>query len=446
MSEKNNTDKLFGFSIIGIVVIVAIVGLISMSSINMSLKQNSAGEAFGRMQTNTNLEQYSRQSTQSGRSNIIPTGVECEFEAYANTLNQGMIHYRVWSDRSNPESDNRLDMKRKFSVVDRDLAEKYLILRDFGERKMGDVAFSMFEFYYCMIPDWLYDMLEGLYLVKYQADDTTRASVLVLKTREDAILVAKLLLALGEGHYEFQTINGNLVVHTTQEKGYWWIHDNQIIRIATHVAHDKDVRSKVKPMQSEEEQEHLQLCETLDSLDLLLQNQCIRDSFWYEVPEDILDAYLHKLPSDADEVNWDEPATLNGQEIDVNSLEWPTQEEAEEHQWGCDPELNHVINNAFASMQQSFSGDKEAQREKMLSHQDDLVKITDVQTDKRWYYLGEKVKITAKAVSLDGDMGTVIVDVDDNIFPHPEYTSYIMRKVRCYEREASDRGSVHDYK
>ena len=334
-------------------------------------------------------------------------------------------------------------MSHRFSMVNKALASKYLILRDFSDAPLVEVVFSMLEHYECLIPDWLYEMLEGLYLAKYRtySGNTTRASVLVLKTREDAVFVAKLLLSLGEGHYEFQWVNGNYVVYTTQEKGYWWIHDNMIIRVANHIARDKDVRATEKPMQSPAEQEKFQLCETLDTLDELLLNKCIRDAFWDEVPKNIFYAYLDKLPSDGDEVDWNTPLELNGQQVNMSQIEWPTQNDTEEHQWGCDPEKSKVINNAFDTLEGRFNATIEDVNAQSASHQYDVVKITDAHTDKRWYYLGEVVHFFASTASADEnvDLGQVIADVHNDIFPTKDTTPIYMRKVSCGPRSLGDR-------
>ncbi|NOZ80190.1 MAG: hypothetical protein GXP63_00835 [DPANN group archaeon] len=382
--------------------------------------------------TMTSEENVAGQAQRSASTNGIPQGVECDFTAGTVPFNQGLLDYKIYSDASNPDTDNKVTMSRRFSMVDKGLASQYLLLNDFGDKKLNQVVFSMFEYYACMLPDWLYEKLEGLYLAKYldiTTDDggVTRASVMVLKTREDAIYVAQLLLALSTDDLEFKWVDGNYVAYTAQ-KAYWWTHDNMIIRIAHHDVRGPDTTDAQRQQQLED----FAICETLDVVGEMIPAKCIKDQFWEEVPTDILNAYLAKLPSDGDEVPWPEQGQLG--EV-ASEIEWPSENEVEEHQWGCDPERSAEINKAFASMNDAFSGDKDAQRAKTLSRLDDKVKISAASTDKRWYYLGEPVTFSASTVSLDEDVGTVWVDVNDNIFPHPEITTLRMEKLRCGPRE-----------
>ena len=392
------------------------IGLLLLSACS----DNIAGEARrGRTTTTT-----------SGGSAVpteIPTGYECDYKASIVPFNQGLLDYTISSSLSNPDSENKVTMSRRFSMVDKELASQYLLLQNFGDYTQGDTVFSMLEYYACMFPDWLYEKLEGLYLVKYQGENVARASVLVFKDRETTEYVAQLLLALSTDDLEFKTINGNYVAYTAQ-KSYWWTHDNTIVRIASHTTPMKADATGV----TQEPSYDFSICETLESLNSMDAAQCIKDQFWKEVPQDILYAYLAKLPSDGEEIEWPEPGQFADLLAEAN---WPSENEEGEHQWGCDPERNKAINDAFGAMEDAFSGDKAAQEAKTLSRLDDGAKVTAASTDKRWYYLGETVNFNGKVLTLDENQGTVSVEVNDNIFPHPETTTLTMTATHCGDRE-----------
>ena len=357
----------------------------------------------------------------------VPTGYECNYKATTVPVHQGLLDYTIASSLSNPDSKNKVTMSRRFSMVDKNLASQYLLLQDFGDYKQGDTVFSMLEYYACIIPDWLYNKLDGLYLVKYDGEHVARASVMVFKDRNTTEYVAQLLLALSGDDLQFKWVNGNYVAYTAQ-KAYWWTHGNTIVRIASHTTPMKANATGV----TQEPSYNFSICETLDVLGSMDQAKCLHDQFWQEVPEDILFAYLNKLPSDGENITWPEPGQFASLIEDAN---WPTTNEVGEYQWGCDPERNKEINDAFAAMGDVFNGSKDSQREKTFSRLEDGAKVTEAYTDKRWYYLGEPVTIFGKVLTADEQQGTVTAEVNKDIFPHPETDVLTMKATECGNRE-----------
>lgn len=472
--KKRKMDKRITYSIIGILLIAIVVGAFSISQSNNSATGNSFfnfKERFSGFKSNFNSNSTTQEGAKlpsdkeapsnngapsdqevpsnqempskspgylgppigtgegnsTGIGEINSTGYECDYTGSIVPFNQGLLDYTISSSISKNDSKNKVDMSRRFSVVDKEKAEKYLLLKDFGNYTMNQVIFSKLEYFACMIPDWLYEKLEGLYLVRYHDKNVARASVMVLKDRETAVYVAQLLLAASTDDLQFKTINGNYVAYTAQG-AYWWTHDNLIIRIAAHTAPEINKKGEVIQNGSFD----FGPCEQLDVLDDMDLAKCIKDQFWQEVPQDILYAYLNKLPSDGEEITWPE----KGQFADLlNESDWQSHDEAGEHQWGCDPERNKEINDAFAAMEGAFSGDKEAQRAKTMSRLDDVAKVINAETDKRWYYLGERVTFNATVLSQGKDQGVVTAEVNDDIFPNPETTTITLTPSNCGKRE-----------
>jgi hypothetical protein len=424
-----DSDK-SAYLIVAMVAIVAIAGLMLVFIGSQRGYDDSVGRAFSdflktsKTTSTATTPATSSQAKTSSTTTTIPTGITCDFTGTVKPFNQGLLDYKVWSDASNPDTENKVSMSRRFSVVNKDLASQYVFLNDFGTYKLNDVVFSKLEYYSCIIPDWLYEKLEGIYIVKYQSEHVARASVMVLEDRETAVYVAQLLLALSSEDLEFKWVNGNYVAYTAQ-KAYWWTHDNMIIRIASHTTPMKADATGITQQPSYD----FSVCETLDVIDEMDIAKCIHDQFWRDVPQDMLYSYLGKLPSDAEEISMPE----QGQFADLLSeAQWPNHGETDEYQWGCDPERNAEINAAFNSMSEEFS--KENQQAKTASRAEDGVKITAASTDKRWYYLGEIVTISATALSLDGNSGAVVADVNNDIFPSPDITSVYMKNNGCGNR------------
>jgi len=418
------------YMIVAIVAIVAITGLMLVFIGSPRGYDDYAGGAFldflksSKTTTAAPTTSASSQATIDPKTTTIPTGITCDFTGTVTPFNQGLLDYKIWSDASNPNTENKVSMSRRFSVVNKDLALQYVFLNDFGAYKLNDVVFSKLEYYSCIIPDWLYEKLVGIYIVKYQSEHVARASVMVFEDRETAVYVAQLLLALSGEDLEFKWVNGNYVAYTAQ-KAYWWTHDNMIIRIASHTTPMKADATGI----TQEPSYDFSICETLDVVDEMDIAKCIQDQFWREVPQDMLYAYLGKLPSDAEEISVPEQGQFANLLAEAS---WPNHGETDEYQWGCDPERNAEINAAFNAMSGEFS--KENQQAKTASRTEDGVKITAASTDKRWYYLGEIVTLSATALSLDGNSGAVIADINNDIFPNPDITSIYMKNNGCGNR------------
>lgn len=348
-----------------------------------------------------------------------PTLVFCNFTGQVTPVNQGLLNYVVWSDYSNKESINKLNMSRRFSVVNRELAQQYLILSDVGESKLDEVAFSMLEYYACMIPPELYEKLVGLYLAKYEIEtpegkNVERASVLVLEDRETTEYIAKLLMSLTTEEFQQTIINGNLVGYTAQ-KAYWWTHENMIIRIS---AHDKPMKADANG--NIYDQLDWQPCEALDPFGGL-RDSCIYNQFWKEPSAYLVNQYLLKLPSDADQIDFSVPP-----QSPIGHL--PLGPDYNNMQGGCEDTAKRVWEQIIAYM--NAVGDQKRYQTRL----DDRVKITHLSTSKRWYYLGETVTIFATAVSADGNFGNVFANVNKDIYPNKEFEMVPMQKTQCANR------------
>lgn len=341
----------------------------------------------------------------------VPKAVTCDFAGQITPVHQGLLDYTVRSDASSQTTGNKVTISRRMSIVNRDLALQYLVLNNINNNDLIDVVFSMLEHYECMIPDWLYAKLEGVYLAKYQDQNVARASVIVFEDRETAVYVAQLLMLLSTDELQTKIVDGNFVYYTAQ-KAYWWSHDNLLIRVAAHTPPPKAYRDGTL----QDVPQGVQSCETLDVIGGMKDN-CLAYQFWQEVPNDILSSYLAKLPSDAEEIPWPEPGQFAG--LSTGNI-WPSEDEWMNVQMGCD---------GTAAWDQV--GNPWEEEGKLATRPDDKVKITSVNTDKRWYYLGETVTISASAVSVDGNFGHVIADVNNDIYPHPEFTSVAMQATKC---------------
>lgn len=346
-------------------------------------------------------------------STTAKTGVYCDFSGNITPNNQGLLDYTAWSSNAGTVEPESLDMTRRMSIVNKTLASKYVILNNIGSNVLTEAVFSMLEYYKCMIPDWLYAKLDGVYLAKYLNNDTFRASVIVFEDRATAEYVAQLLMSLSTDELQTKTVNGNFVYYTAQ-KAYWWSHENLLIRLSGHTT---PVKVDKNGNATQGDLNDTLPCEALDPLGEM-REQCVWDQFWKEVPIEMLNAYLTKLPSDAEDIPW----PTQGQFANAG---WPSNDTWEQKQMGCDDKAKEVWEEV---------GNPWEEEHGLEMRQGQNVKITHLTTDKRFYYLGNKVTILATAYSVDGNFGNVYADVNNNIYPSVATTRVTLNKMSCSDR------------